>query len=95
MKAPAATRIYATSIVHARRAPLRHSFRHRSHTWLVDLDDVAREPPVSRVAPVDADGVEDGAEHPGHGQHEDPPALEVDALGGQEGVEVVAQAPVR
>ena len=42
MKAPAATRIYATSIVHARRTPLRHSFRHRSHTWLVDVDDLPR-----------------------------------------------------
>ena len=50
MRAPAATRIYATSIVHARRTPLRHSFRHRSHTWLVDLDDLPRLGLLGRLA---------------------------------------------
>ena len=50
MKASAATRIYATSIVHARRTPLRHSFRHRSHTWLVDLDELPRLGPLRRLA---------------------------------------------
>lgn len=50
MRAPAVTRIYATSIVHARRTPLRHSFRHRSHTWLVDLDDLPRLGLLGRLA---------------------------------------------
>jgi predicted NAD/FAD-binding protein/DUF1365 family protein len=31
-------RIYDSVITHTRRAPLRHSFRNRSHLWLVDLD---------------------------------------------------------
>ena len=50
MRAPAVTRIYATSIVHARKTPLRHSFRHRSHTWLVDLDDLPRLGLLGRLA---------------------------------------------
>ncbi|WP_036555467.1 FAD-dependent oxidoreductase [Nocardioides insulae] len=29
---------YATTITHTRRTPFRRTFRHRSHTWLVDLD---------------------------------------------------------
>jgi DUF1365 family protein len=42
MRAPAQTRIYETSVWHSRTEPLRHLFRHRSHTWLVDLDDLPR-----------------------------------------------------
>lgn len=39
--APVATpRVYATTIRHTRRTPLRHRFSHRSHCWLVDLDDL-------------------------------------------------------
>lgn len=37
---PTPGRIYATEIRHTRRAPLRHRFTYRSHTWLVDLDDL-------------------------------------------------------
>ncbi|MEZ0577643.1 FAD-dependent oxidoreductase [Nocardioides sp. MH1] len=29
---------YSTTIVHTRRTPMKRSFRHHSHTWLVDLD---------------------------------------------------------
>ena len=36
------TRLYATTIRHARTAPLRHDFAHRSYSWLVDLDDLPR-----------------------------------------------------
>ncbi|MDU0314772.1 DUF1365 domain-containing protein [Phycicoccus sp. M110.8] len=43
------TRIYRTSIRHARTSPLRHRFAHRSHTWLVDLDDL---PQLGVLAPL-------------------------------------------
>ena len=32
--------VYATTIRHTRRTPFRRTFEHRSHTWLVDLDDL-------------------------------------------------------
>ncbi len=32
--------IYETTIRHTRRTPFRRTFTHRSHTWLVDLDDL-------------------------------------------------------
>ena len=32
--------VYATTIRHTRRTPFRRTFTHRSHTWLVDLDDL-------------------------------------------------------
>ena len=35
-----ATGVYETTIRHTRRTPFRRSFTHRSHTWLVDLDDL-------------------------------------------------------
>ncbi|MBA2954898.1 DUF1365 family protein [Nocardioides sp. MAH-18] len=35
-----AARTYATTIRHTRRTPWRRSFTHRSHTWVVDLDDL-------------------------------------------------------
>jgi uncharacterized protein len=39
--APAiATGTFATTISHTRRAPFKRRFTHRSHTWLVDLDDL-------------------------------------------------------
>lgn len=49
MRAGAATRIYSTTVAHARTTPLRHRFRHRSHTWLVDLDDL---PHLGLLAPL-------------------------------------------
>ena len=36
----AAAPIYASTIGHTRRRPFRRTFTHRSHTWLVDLDDL-------------------------------------------------------
>ena len=32
--------VYETTIAHTRRKPMKRSFTHRSHTWLVDLDDL-------------------------------------------------------
>jgi uncharacterized protein len=32
--------IYSTTIRHTRRTPWKRSFTHRSHTWLVDVDDL-------------------------------------------------------
>lgn len=32
--------LYRTTITHTRRAPFERTFTHRSHTWLVDLDDL-------------------------------------------------------
>ncbi len=34
------TGIYDTTIRHTRRTPFRRSFTHRSHSWVVDLDDL-------------------------------------------------------
>jgi predicted NAD/FAD-binding protein/DUF1365 family protein len=34
------TGAYETTIRHTRRTPFRRSFTHRSHTWVVDLDDL-------------------------------------------------------
>lgn len=42
MRLGRSTRIYATSVWHARTEPVRHRFRHRSATWLVDVDDLPR-----------------------------------------------------
>jgi uncharacterized protein len=36
------TGTYETTIRHTRRTPWQRSFTHRSHTWLVDLDDLPR-----------------------------------------------------
>ena len=40
--APSATTatIYDVAIRHTRRAPIRHGFTYRSHSWLVDLDEL-------------------------------------------------------
>ncbi|CAN5638094.1 hypothetical protein BH11ACT8_BH11ACT8_25790 [soil metagenome] len=35
-----ATGVFETTISHTRRAPFKRRFTHRSHTWLVDLDDL-------------------------------------------------------
>ncbi len=35
-----ATGVYETEIRHVRRAPFERTFAHRSHTWLVDLDEL-------------------------------------------------------
>ena len=37
VKTPA---VYDTTIAHTRRRPMKRSFTHRSHTWLVDVDDL-------------------------------------------------------
>ena len=50
MKASPSTRIYATSIIHTRTSPIRHRFTNRSHTWLVDLDDLPRLGRLGRLA---------------------------------------------
>jgi DUF1365 family protein len=49
VKAPATTRIYATSVHHARTEPVVHRFRTRSQQWLVDVDDL---PQLGRLAPL-------------------------------------------
>lgn len=41
--------IFATTIRHTRRVPWKRSFTHRSHTWLVDLDDLPDHGARSRV----------------------------------------------
>ncbi|GAA2149796.1 hypothetical protein GCM10009844_29860 [Nocardioides koreensis] len=42
------TGVYATTIRHTRRRPFRRTFEHRSHTWLVDLDDLPGHGPLLR-----------------------------------------------
>ncbi|GAA3821015.1 FAD-dependent oxidoreductase [Nocardioides panacisoli] len=37
---PVAPSTYATTITHRRHQPVQRSFRHRSHLWVVDLDDL-------------------------------------------------------
>jgi hypothetical protein len=43
------TRLYATTIRHARTTPVRHDFAHRSYSWFVDLDDL---PQLGWLAPL-------------------------------------------
>lgn len=54
MSAPA---IYRTTIVHTRRAPVRHGFSYRGYSWYVDLDQMPELPwwirPFARFAPND------------------------------------------
>ena len=52
-----ATGIYQTTIRHTRRAPLRRTFTHRSHLWVVDLDDLPDHGVLARF---------DGRDHLGH-----------------------------
>lgn len=40
--------LYECVVAHARTAPLRHAFRHRTYLWLVDLDRLPRLPPALR-----------------------------------------------
>jgi DUF1365 family protein len=44
------TRLYATTIRHARTAPFKHGFEHRSYAWFVDLDALPRLGPLSPLA---------------------------------------------
>lgn len=46
------TAIYATTIRHARREPVRHDFTTRSYTWLVDVDDLPGRRTLGRLAPL-------------------------------------------
>jgi DUF1365 family protein len=36
--------VYDVTVTHARRSPIRHSFRYGDRTWLVDLDDIPCAP---------------------------------------------------
>jgi uncharacterized protein len=47
-RAPVEAGVYATTIRHTRRQPWKRSFTHRSHTWLVDLDDLPDHGPLGR-----------------------------------------------
>ena len=40
--------LYDAQIRHTRRRPFRRQFRHRSHVWLVDLDDLPDHGPLGR-----------------------------------------------
>ncbi|MFB6618308.1 DUF1365 domain-containing protein [Streptomyces sp. NPDC056367] len=53
--APPAAALYECVITHARTTPLRHSFRHRTYLWCVDLDRLPVLPlPVRPLARFDA-----------------------------------------
>ncbi|MFK0174880.1 DUF1365 domain-containing protein [Streptomyces xanthochromogenes] len=53
--APAAPALYECVVSHARTVPLRHSFRHRTYLWLVDLDELPVLPrPLRPLARFDA-----------------------------------------
>jgi len=43
---PTTPAIYRTEISHTRRRPWKRSFTHRSHTWLVDVDDLPDHRPL-------------------------------------------------
>ncbi|MFG2138312.1 DUF1365 domain-containing protein [Streptomyces sp. NPDC048650] len=46
--------LYDCVVAHARTAPIRHSFRHRTYLWLVDLDHLPRLPrPLRPLARFD------------------------------------------
>jgi predicted NAD/FAD-binding protein/DUF1365 family protein len=45
--------IYRSTLTHTRRAPLRHSFRTRTHLWLVDLDALPDHGALARFEPRD------------------------------------------
>jgi uncharacterized protein len=49
LETPGPPRIYRTTITHTRRKPFRRTFTHRSHTWLVDLEDL---PDHGRLASI-------------------------------------------
>jgi uncharacterized protein len=51
---PASAALFPCSIAHARTDPVRHGFRLRTYTWLVDVDDLPRlRWPLSLVARFD------------------------------------------
>ncbi|MEU8764798.1 DUF1365 domain-containing protein [Streptomyces sp. NPDC048659] len=54
---PPVPALYETEIAHTRVTPLRHSLRHRTYMWLVDLDDLPVLPrplrPLARFDPAD------------------------------------------
>jgi DUF1365 family protein len=54
VRLPSSTRLYRTTIRHARTSPLRHRFAHRSHTWLVDLDDLPELGALGALASFEA-----------------------------------------
>lgn len=54
-----APQVYATTISHTRRVPLRHRFTTRSHVWLVDLDDLPDHGPFARFEARDHLGAPD------------------------------------
>jgi uncharacterized protein len=57
-------RLYATRIRHVRTGPIAHAFEHRSHSWLVDLDDLPDPGPgLRRLVRFDA---QDHLGRPGH-----------------------------
>ncbi|MGW4160092.1 DUF1365 domain-containing protein [Streptomyces sp. NPDC004788] len=54
---PSVPALYATEIAHTRVGPVRHSLRHRTYLWLVDIDDLPVLPrplrPLARFDPRD------------------------------------------
>ncbi|MFD7500215.1 DUF1365 domain-containing protein [Streptomyces sp. NPDC059850] len=59
---PRAPALYECVVGHARTAPLRHTFRHRTYLWLVDLDTMPALPRALRfLARFDAADHFDGA----------------------------------
>jgi predicted NAD/FAD-binding protein/DUF1365 family protein len=55
------TGVYDTTISHSRRAPFRRRFTHRSHTWVVDLDDLPDHGVLARFEARDHLGVPDAS----------------------------------
>ena len=41
---PALPALVVGQVMHRRRGPVRHAFRHRVYQWLIDLDSVPRQP---------------------------------------------------
>ena len=50
----ATSRLYATTVRHARTAPLTHGFALRSYSWFVDLDELPRLGALQALARFDA-----------------------------------------
>ena len=55
-----ATGVYETTIRHTRRTPFTRSFTHRSHTWVVDLDELPDHGVLGRFEARDHLGDPDG-----------------------------------
>ncbi|MEO3937187.1 DUF1365 domain-containing protein [Dermatophilaceae bacterium Soc4.6] len=51
---PATPRLYATTVRHIRREPVKHDFTLRSYTWLVDLDALPDLGRLARLASFEA-----------------------------------------